>query len=508
MNLTKGIKNISYSFVGQFVSLALGIVIPRLVIVSYGSEVNGLLSSIKQVMTYFALLEAGLGSAAVQALYKPISQNNQDGINAIVSATNRSYKKIGYTYLALVVGLSFAYPLIAHSEMNYWFIWILVLINGMPGVINFLFQGKLRMLIQAEGDGYVLTNLSTVITVVTSIMKIVMLLMELNIVFIQLMYCGTSLVQMVFVYRYVRKHYPWLDLQHEPNFDALKGRNSAFIHEICGLVTNSTDVMLLTIFCDLTAVSIYSVYNMIFNLVYNVVSSINSNVQFILGQAFYKGKAYYCAVIDVYETFYICFASAMMVVTYRLITPFLMLYTAGADADYVANSFAITFFLVKILHAFKMISITTGSVSGHFQGTQWHAAGEAAINLVVSILSVNRYGMVGVLFGTIVSFMFRLVAATIYSNRKILNRSCWHTVKTTVVNAAAILIVCRVTSSMNWISQSYFGFFLRAIPLTICVLAFFFGINALFQYRDFCTAVRFLQSKLKNHRLKSPKEEI
>ena len=65
MNLTKGIKNISYSFVGQFVSLALGIVIPRLVIVSYGSEVNGLLSSIKQVMTYFALLWAGLASAEV-----------------------------------------------------------------------------------------------------------------------------------------------------------------------------------------------------------------------------------------------------------------------------------------------------------------------------------------------------------------------------------------------------------------------------------------------------------
>ena len=507
MNYRKGFKNISYSFVGQFVSLALGIFIPRLVIVSYGSEMNGLLSSIGQVMTYLALLEAGLGAAAIQALYQPISQGNQDGISAVISAASRSYKKIGYTYSVLIVGLSFVFPLIVHSEINYWIIWILVLINGMPSVINFLFQGKLQILLNAEGDGYILTNLTTVITVFTSIMKIVMLLMRLNIVFIQLMYCGTSLVKMVYVYYYVRKRYPWLDLRHKPNFDALKGKNSAFLHQVCGLVTNSTDVMLLTIFCDLKAVSIYSVYNMVFNLVYNVVSSINDNVQFILGQAFYKGKAFYSAVIDVYETLYISFASAMMFVTYRLVVPFLTLYTADVDVDYVANSFAITFFLVKILHAFKMISITTGSVAGHFKGTQWHAVGEAAINLVISIIAVNRYGMVGVLFGTIVSFAFRLVVATIYSNRTILNKSCWHTVRVVAINGAAILISCRITSHINWISQSYVGFFLSAIPLTVCALVFFGGVNALFQYRDFCVAARFVRSKLRQGTPNSEEEK-
>lgn len=38
--------------ISQVVILLLGIVIPKLLIVSYGSEVNGLLSSIKQIFVY------------------------------------------------------------------------------------------------------------------------------------------------------------------------------------------------------------------------------------------------------------------------------------------------------------------------------------------------------------------------------------------------------------------------------------------------------------------------
>ena len=40
----KGVLNVFYGIIGQLITIALGIVIPRLVLISYGSEVNGLLS--------------------------------------------------------------------------------------------------------------------------------------------------------------------------------------------------------------------------------------------------------------------------------------------------------------------------------------------------------------------------------------------------------------------------------------------------------------------------------
>lgn len=61
-------KNIIVGFGGQLITIILGLVIPRIFIKSYGSDVNGLLSTITQIFTYMALLEAGIGQAARNAL--------------------------------------------------------------------------------------------------------------------------------------------------------------------------------------------------------------------------------------------------------------------------------------------------------------------------------------------------------------------------------------------------------------------------------------------------------
>lgn len=496
MNYKKGIRNISYSVIGQVASLALGIFIPRLVIVSYGSDVNGLLSSIGQVMTYLALLEAGLGAAAIQALYKPISQDDKNGISAIVSAASRSYKKIGYIYLTLIVCLSFTFPLVVRTDLNYWFIWVLVLINGMPGVINFLFQGKLRILMNSEGDGYVLTNFSTVITVFTSVMKIVLLSMQVNIVFVQLMYCGTSLVQMTFISWYVKKHYPWLDMKRAPDYDALKRRNPAFLHQICGLVTNSTDVMLLTVFRDLKEVSIYSVYNMSFNLVFNVLSSVTFGTQFMLGQEYYKDKAHYTKIINTYETVYMALSTALMLVVYVMITPFLKLYTAGADIDYINNAFPLLFFLVKILELYRNSAVLTASIAGHFEETKWHAIIESVINLGLSILFVNKYGMIGVLFGTVAAFVFRDVVSIIYSNRKILNRSFILPFKKIILNAFIAIIMMLCCRGIDWYGSTYLVLILKAIPLTAISVCVFMALNLIIDHSSYMICMEFIKAKV------------
>ena len=52
MNAKRSIYNIFFGMLSQIISIALGIMIPRLVLVNLGSESNGLLSSINQEMVY------------------------------------------------------------------------------------------------------------------------------------------------------------------------------------------------------------------------------------------------------------------------------------------------------------------------------------------------------------------------------------------------------------------------------------------------------------------------
>ena len=73
----------------QLLTLLAGFIVPKTMLVYYGSEINGLISSILQFIAYFNLVEAGLSGAAIYALYNPLAQNDQGSINGIVSAAKR-----------------------------------------------------------------------------------------------------------------------------------------------------------------------------------------------------------------------------------------------------------------------------------------------------------------------------------------------------------------------------------------------------------------------------------
>lgn len=500
MNVKKGVKNIAYSIIGQIIAMALGILVPRLVIVSYGSEVNGLLNSVSQIITYLSLLEAGVGAAALQALYKPISDNDTDSMNAIISATHRYYRRTGALYFLFTVVLSFIYPLIINSTLDYWFIALIVFVCGVPNVINFFFQGKLKILLNATGDNYVVTNLNTVTSTLATASKIVLLMLGANVILVQTIYCVISLVHMIFIYAYVKKKYPWVNVNVEPNNDALSQKNSTLIHQICMLVTNSTDVLLLSIFCDLKVVSIYAVYNMIFSLVYNISNSVNSGVQFILGNAYCKGKEYYTRVIDVYETYYMGLCSALMAVTCILILPFLRLYTAGADINYIDVWLPMLFAATELLRAMRSSAINTISVSGRFKETRNYAIIEAAINFSVSIATVHWLGLYGVLLGTVIAFLYRNVTSIHYSNVKILGRNSLHSVKIAIVNVGLVAVVGIIFSFITLEISNYLKWFLYAVPILLVAVIVFAVANSLVSPTSFVELLSYLKRKIKKNR--------
>ena len=99
-------KNTFWNLVYQLTAVVAGFLVPRAIIGVYGSEVNGLVTSLTQFIGYFALVEAGISGAATFALYKPLAQGDWRGVNVVASASRAFYQKSGGVFLALLVGLS------------------------------------------------------------------------------------------------------------------------------------------------------------------------------------------------------------------------------------------------------------------------------------------------------------------------------------------------------------------------------------------------------------------
>lgn len=469
MNSKKTLLNLSYSILSQAIVIFLGILIPRIMVVEYGSEVNGLLNSVSQIIVYLSLFESGIQSVAMQALYRPVRMNDCDEINGILSAVHKNYNKIGRYYLFSLLGLALVYPMLIQSEtIDYLTVFAVVLFSGMGNVVLFFVQGKYRILLQAEGKTYILTNIQTIITVLNSVMKIVFLKLGFPIGIVVFASFCISMLQAAYIIYLIKRKYSWINLTVSPNETALQQKNAMVVHQIANLVFQNTDVLILTMFCGLKIVSVYSMYKLIVSYINTFLRAVYDSGSFALGQIYNTDKKQYVKLIDAVEVFFGGGVFAIYTVVLALLVPFIRLYTAGVtDIEYVDGFLVILFVVAELLTFIRLPMLYTINYAGHFKNTLVPTIIETVINLVASLLAVNAWGIHGVLLGTICALVYRDIDILLYSNRKLLHRAPFKTIVIYLVDIG----VCVVLSLAFWFGpiriSNYLDFVKFGILLTM-----------------------------------------
>ena len=485
-NSKKSAKIFIYGILSQIVTLLLGILIPRLLIVNYGSEINGLLSSVKQIFVYVALLEAGIGTAALQALYAPVANNDKRQISSIMAATDQYYKRTGVLYALAVILLSIVYPIVVKTEINTFVVSAIILLQGSSGVIKYFFQGKLTILLRVDGKSYITTNVGTIVNVASHFIQIILILAGFDIIAVQFSYFVINLLQMIYITWYVKKYYSWLDLKAEPDYKALEQSKFVIVHQISGLIFNNTDILILTYFCGLKVVSVYSLYTLIISCISNVIDTICSSVEFVLGQAFNSDRDYFLKIQEVYETYYLAISFGFFTVSLIMLPSFIKLYSAGiTDIDYVDKWLPYLFVILNILMYARRTSSQIINFAGHFKQTQWRSIVESIINLTVSLLLVKHLGVYGVLLGTITALLYRTNDVIIYANWNILGRKPWKTyrrwLQNTVIMIGCVAGINRVLGEVT----NYFMWIFNAIWVSIICLVVYFVVDSVMDRDSF-----------------------
>lgn len=496
MNSRKGVKNLFWGMLSQIITIGFGIIIPRLVLVHLGSESNGLLNSVGSILRYMGLLEAGVGTATLQALYKPFAENDHNSVNRVMAATHYFYKRTGYIYLGIVVILSIGYTAVIDTTIPKLYVVLVVLIAGLSGVLSYFFQGKFKIFLAAEGKGYVVTNIVTITSVGVSITKVIVLLVSANIVLIQTVYFVFNLIQMLLMAWYMKKHYPWLDMSVKPDFDAISQKNAVLVHQVTELIFNNTDVIILSIFTTLKSVSVYSMYAMIYGMVKAVAVTLSDSFLYMLGQSYHDQKRFK-RLHSVYEVYNMAFTFALFCITYLLMLPFLRLYTSGVnDINYIDAKILFLFTLFYLLANGRKSSQVIINVAQHFEKTKWRAVAEAVINLSVSIVMTIKFGVYGVLLGTVAALLYRTNDMIIYASR-LIHRSALITYKRWFIDAAIFVGMVKVLSLWKWDTSSYFRLVIYGSVLSIIIIPVFVGVVSLTEHEAFSDVIRYLKRRIK-----------
>lgn len=476
MRYKNGLLSAGFGTLQQIITLIFGLIVPRLFIQTFGSEMNGLLSSLGNLYSYLALIEAGVGTVAIQALYGPIGRDDKKSINEIMSATSNYYNKAGFLYLLGVIAISVIYPLTVTTTIPGFTIFILSMLNGMGGVINFWVQGKYIVLLQSEGKKYLMSIVTMVVYVVQNFLKIFMLVQGFDVIAIHIGYFVISLCQMSFYFIYMKRNYKWLNLKATPNKTALSQSNAVFVQQITGMICNNTDILVLTyVAMDLKSVSVYTVYLMIYSTVEKLFSNIFGSFHYLLGQKYNTDKENYMPLHRLYECLSMTGSFMLYTIAFILTTPFMKVYTAGiTDVAYVDKYLPFLFTFMHLMSSSREASARVINFAGHFKQMQWRAVLESVINIVVSVVLVLKLGIYGVLLGTIAAYLWRTNDIICYANKKILKRSSWNTYKLCLGNMFIFAIVFVVFQFIPLEPSGFIQLLLLAIPTVISVCLVFY----------------------------------
>lgn len=474
-NRKKTLKNFFFSIIGQVATIALGVALPRLYIVSYGSEVNGMLASIQQFLVYLGLFEAGIGAATLQALYKPVAQGNHEDINGVIKATSVFYKKTAVCYGMGLLLIGFLYPLTLKTTLPYLFMVACVLLSGIGNFVLYLVHAKYKLLLQADGRFYVSVNLSTITTVLINIFKIILIMSGKGVLSVLAVSAVVEMIPAVFLMIYVRRCYPFLDLSVKPQFEKISQSKYMIVHQIAHIVFQHTDLLFISMICGLKAASVYAIYRMIISHIEAVLAIPMNSVGFILGQTYQTDKQKYTKMIDLFERWYAAALFSVYSVTLQLFVPFITIYTKGVtDAQYADGVLAVLFVLTAILVACRVPMVNTINYAGHFRQTLPQTIFETAINLVVTIPCTFVLGICGALIGTIAALLYRTNDIIIYANKRLLERSPKGTYAIYAEQVAISVLVFFLFCFFDT-PTSYFGFFITgAGMLAVSSVCYFF----------------------------------
>lgn len=482
MKKNKTLTNAIASLSLQIVTIISGFIVPRLILKTFGSEVNGLVSSLNQFLSYISLIEGGLTGVIMASLYKPLEEKNQRKINGIVNAANKFFKKIGIAFLIYTIVLSLIYPLIVKTNFSYSYIATLTLILSINLFMQYFFSLTWKILLQADKKVVFVSMTQIVCIIINTISVVILINVFPNIHIVKLFTALIYLIQPIAFNIYVDKKFK-IDKKEKPDKDAISQRWNGFGINIAAFIHNNTDIMLLSVLSNLRNVSIYSVYYLVTNGLKSLVIAISSGVAPTLGHALARNdKRELNKIFDIYEFVLLLITFILFTLGGILITPFIQVYTLGIDdANYYQPIFGYLMIIAEMLFCIREPYLQVAYCSNKFKEISKYAYIEALMNILISIVLVKKYGIFGVAIGTIVSMGYRTIFHIIYIKNNIMHRKISIAIKN--IGVFFIGLVLSVICSkllFTFENVSVVSWLVYAIKNTIVVLIIYILLSLIF----------------------------
>lgn len=391
---------------GQVVNMVLAFV-SRLIFIQYLSAsylgVNGLFSNILGMLN---LAELGIGSAMIFSMYRPAAVDDRENLGRLMNLYRLMYRGVAAVVLILGLILLPFLDLFVKKGTGVPHLQLIYLMYLANTVCSYLLSYK-NSIFLANQRAYIRTTCEQIFHFIQIIAETLVLILTGNFFLYLAIQLFTQIAVNLIVAWKADREYPYLkDIKGFPDREQRRGiiRNimAMTLHRLGGVMVKGTDNLLLSAFVGLGSVGIYSNYKLILvniegimNRIYNAFAGSVGN----LGATEETDKIYevYRGLDFLMFLFYGYIAAALMV----LFNPFIRLFFGK---EYLFSA-GIVFLMVADLYftGMRQINLQFRTALGLFWHDRYKPVAEVVINLTVSLMLVQKYGVAGVFAGTLIS---------------------------------------------------------------------------------------------------------
>ena len=415
--------NIAVAVLYQLTAAICSLILPRYILLYFGSDVNGMLQSISQLLTYTMIMEFGIGGLITASFYKPLADSDREAVSDIFNNAKKFFNKISFAYVGLVVLLAVGAKAVIKTDFDFWYVCSMVIILGVNYYFSYYFAFAHRLLLRADQKIRIIQGIQSITLVLNAVVCVVAIKLGAGIHTVKLISALVFLINPVVFRAYVGKHYNISKTVYDKN-RVLPRKSDGVIHHLAFFIHVNTDIVLLSIFSGTKEVSVYSVYNAIIYAIENFFLSISESISAALGNLIAKDeKDTLLSSFELYQIVNAAAATFVCIAEAVLIIPFVSIYTKGiTDVNYIRPAFAYVMIAAQWFYCVRIPYNSIINAAGHYRQTKVGAYIEVILNVSISIIVVNCYGLIGVALGTAIAMAARTAYMAWYLSKNILHR--------------------------------------------------------------------------------------
>lgn len=412
------IKNIKFAIIGQIGGIIISF-IARIFFLKYlSAEYLGVNSLFTNILTVLSFAELGFGTAITYSLYKPLAQKKSEEVKTLMDLFKKIYICVGLFILVVGIAMTPFLSFFIKEQLNVGNLSLIFILFVINSSLSYFFSYK-RTLIIADQNRYIATIIRYIFYILMNVVQILILLLFKNYIFYLIIQILFTFAENVFISLKADKMYPFLKeknvkpLKKTTKKEILKNTRAMMMHKIGGIVVNAIDNIIISKYVGVIVVGLYSNYLLIKTGLETVLGQIFSSLSAGVGNlcvSSSKTKQYEIFKIIDFMTFVLF---SITTTSFFIVSrPFITLWIGK---DYVFPTITILLIAMNFyLTGMRKSVLTFREALGLFYKDRYKPFLEALINLVVSIVLASKFGINGVLMGTIASSILLTIEWEVY----------------------------------------------------------------------------------------------